>query len=625
MSERADRLEQRGNAWVVLSKAGEELDRFTGPDAREKAGERLRQIEAAKFARGDGFSEDASRLDAMQVGAARDLPIIDVAWDAAGARDRVFEWAGFDNENPDPARARMAFLAYDASSPDAKASYRLPFADIDESGKLVANIRALRNAAARLNQTNIPAAVRDRARTIITNYLDIAKAAREEEAKAKAEEPRDDSLQVRRYDRGTITRRPYRDDSTGALIARASITRAPAVFTYRNRDGSIRREFRPAEHVFSEDNLGRMGRSPVTLGHPKERVTTKNMKRLSVGQAVGNIEVQAKHAIVDISVNDEEGIEALDRGVTDTSCGYDCDLVMTPGVFVDDDGRTYPYDAVQTNHRNNHIALCHEGRAGTTRVMMDSLDRLDAYQIGDDEMSQVETRREDLMTQSGNKGRVRLDGVEVELDITTATRVADALAKADNEAKAARDDAEEAKAKLDALEAERDEANAKLTETKAKHDALEAERDELKVKLDEAEKAKPDEAKIRELVEARRAFDDKAMAHFDSKEWEDLKAKPEIEIMKAAVAKARPNLNLDEKSDEYIVAAYEIVEPPSRSDANELAAAAVNAGSRDPKDHRTEVQARLDAAINQTANSWKKPVIGGMTTDGKTTSTQANA
>ncbi len=55
--EHQDVLEQRGEEWFILSEAGEELE---GPfDSRDQAAERLRQIEAAKAARG---STDAFRL-----------------------------------------------------------------------------------------------------------------------------------------------------------------------------------------------------------------------------------------------------------------------------------------------------------------------------------------------------------------------------------------------------------------------------------------------------------------------------------------------------------------------------------------------------------------------------------
>lgn len=65
-----------------------------------------------------------------KVGASRDFPIQDgdPAWDGGAAEKAIFEWAGGDEF--DPAKAREAFLAYDASAPELRGSYKLPFANI---------------------------------------------------------------------------------------------------------------------------------------------------------------------------------------------------------------------------------------------------------------------------------------------------------------------------------------------------------------------------------------------------------------------------------------------------------------------------------------------------------------
>lgn len=482
MADRADRVESRGAAFIVLSEGGEELARFTGTDAEAKANERLRQIEAAKAAKGD-----------------------------------------------------MA-----------------------------------------------------------------------------------DSATVRRYDRGMVVRKPRRDASTGVLIVTASVTRAPAVFTYRNRDGSIRREFRDAASVFSRKNRDAMARSPVTIGHPRERVTTKNMKRLSVGHGDGSISIEKDHAVVGLIIDDESGIKVLDSGeMTETSCGYDCDLVMQPGVWVDDAGVPHSYDAIQTNHRNNHIALCHEGRAGTTRVHMDSLDRTDAYQIEETQMPEDKAPEQLLVSGTDNTARLKIDGIEVPLELSTARLVQDALAKA---AKATA----EATAKTDALEAERD-------ALKADHDKVEAERDALK-KADEKNKddEETDEEKKKaflEKVDARIEFNTDAVKHFDEKGWADMKGKSEPEIREAAVRAAHPDMKLDGKSEDYFQAAYDMLPAPksqSRGDVQSLASAVLHTDSRAP-DSRADVQKRIDTAQKRDDDAWTQTIPGGMTRHGKTEKPETRA
>ncbi len=79
-------------------------------------------------------------------GAARGLDIQagDPAWDGAAAQAAIFEWAGGDDF--DPAKARQGFLAYDASEPKLRGSYKLPFCNV-VGGKLEVPKAALRAAS----------------------------------------------------------------------------------------------------------------------------------------------------------------------------------------------------------------------------------------------------------------------------------------------------------------------------------------------------------------------------------------------------------------------------------------------------------------------------------------------
>jgi hypothetical protein len=60
-----------------------------------------------------------------------DLPLAeqDREWDGDEVRERIFTWAGWD-DNPQPERARQAFFAYDDEHPHHKQAYKLPFADV---------------------------------------------------------------------------------------------------------------------------------------------------------------------------------------------------------------------------------------------------------------------------------------------------------------------------------------------------------------------------------------------------------------------------------------------------------------------------------------------------------------
>lgn len=103
--------------------------------------------------------------------AARNLPIDESdAWDGAAAAARMLDAAGFNGDNPDAAKARRGFLAWDSGNPTLKGSYKLPFADII-GGRLEAVAGGLRNAASRLPQTDIPQNVKDEARSVLDGYF----------------------------------------------------------------------------------------------------------------------------------------------------------------------------------------------------------------------------------------------------------------------------------------------------------------------------------------------------------------------------------------------------------------------------------------------------------------------
>ena len=103
-------------------------------------------------------------------GAARNLPLAgEGAWDGAAAERSIWEWAGFNSDHPDSAKAKQAFLAYDASAPDLKGSYKLPFAMVS-GGTLKAHPQGIRAAASRLPNTDIPDAEKATARGVIDHY-----------------------------------------------------------------------------------------------------------------------------------------------------------------------------------------------------------------------------------------------------------------------------------------------------------------------------------------------------------------------------------------------------------------------------------------------------------------------
>jgi hypothetical protein len=165
--------------------------------------------------------------------------------------------------------------------------------------------------------------------------------------------------EVMRYDRGTVTKEDaVFDEHSGFLRAPAVFTRV-GVFEYLLEDGSVRREFRPPEEVFSRESLATLEMVPVTNEHPGVPVNSDNVKDYAVGSTSDVVYSQDEFVVGRIAVHQKEAIEDVKAGKRELSGGYRVQLDETPGKW-----NGISYDAVQRNIRYNHVALVPEGRAG---------------------------------------------------------------------------------------------------------------------------------------------------------------------------------------------------------------------------------------------------------------------
>lgn len=131
---------------------------------------------AREWLKGHGFlageleaaTGKADRAPAQwQVGAAPGLAVEDNAeWNEAAAQAGVFAWAGADL-----AKARGAFLLWDAARPGLQSSYRLPIA-AEVAGQLVVNLHGVRAAVSRLpRMEDVPPEVVAQAGELAAEYL----------------------------------------------------------------------------------------------------------------------------------------------------------------------------------------------------------------------------------------------------------------------------------------------------------------------------------------------------------------------------------------------------------------------------------------------------------------------
>lgn len=361
---------------------------------------------------------------------------------------------------------------------------------------------------------------------------------------------------VKRYDKGELRKAKKLDN--GWVEADAYVTRT-GVFEYSN-SAKTWKEYRPPDEVFHQDSLESFELRPLTNDHPPELLTAENIRVFQVG-SVARPTRDGDMVRTKLLVTDPATIKDMEEGKLELSAGYLCDVLEEPGVSPSGER----YDCVQKNIRANHVALVHRGRAGSeVRARMDSTSgyavtfQADSAEFGKDRKAVK---------------KIRLDGVEVEVEETVAQLIEKAEAKHAEALKTAETKVEQMTARADSLDAE--------------------------LKATKAEVAAAPE-KIRAEIKARVALESKAReilgdeAKFDSAS--------DLEIKKQVVAAVSPDLKLEGKSDVYVEASYDIAlvrhSQENSGAAQVLAAIHADGAGEQPNDAETQFKQRI-------ANAYK--------------------
>lgn len=183
--------------------------------------------------------------------------------------------------------------------------------------------------------------------------------------------------------------------------------------SYKMEDGSDLIEYRPEDEVFSESSMSSLRTAAVTNRHPVTMVDPKNAKELIVGHTDGTVEKVTENGEsylkTNLIITHQSAIDAITKGRSEISNGYNVDLDFTPGEFA---GKRY--DAIQRNIINNHIAIVDRGRAGrNVRLKLDSKDAI----IEEDNLMKIKigTREFDVADDLGNAIKEAISGTETEL------------------------------------------------------------------------------------------------------------------------------------------------------------------------------------------------------------------
>jgi len=252
-----------------------------------------------------------------------------------------------------------------------------------------------------------------------------------------------------------------RRTQVGGVRVDARLTRI-GVLPYTLSDGSVRRELRHPDEVFDAESLATLQSAPVTdLAHHRSLIGPHNWKEAALGHAE-NIRSDARYVEGELVINDAATATDVENAkLSDISCGYECKLDFTPGVF---EGERY--DAIQRAIRYNHVAVLPKGRGRAGTDVGVRLDSGDAVCIDNGEQPNMKTIRLDGKDfEVGSDAHLakidELHAAELtkfKADAAEATAKAAAAQKLADEAQANFDAASKAKKKLeDDLEEEKGE------------------------------------------------------------------------------------------------------------------------------------------------------------------------
>jgi len=382
-----------------------------------------------------------------------------------------------------------------------------------------------------------------------------------------------------RYDVAPIDK--FEVTPEGYLRAWATIART-GVQQYSDADGSIRREYRPESEVASPESLASFAGKAITLEHPTVLLDSSNTKDYQIGFSGTEVVYDNGFVRAVMTITDEDAIKRIMRGdAKEVSAGYRVNYEASPGVT--DSGENY--DGIQKEISGNHIAVVHRGRAGPQVKL--HLDRLDA----------ADPSLFILTEDSSMTAKVNFDGAEFEVTESVAL----AVTKEREDAKKSYEDmkkmydgmmskASEMKEEMDAMEKE---MKGKCDSSEGRADALSEEVNSLKADLEAAQKVNVDS-----LVEERIALIDKARTSLDSAF--DFAGKTVREIMEASVKSVRGDIDLSERSDDYVTAMFDTLADVARSDSTDelrKAVASIASPVSAPSSYMDKLQ-----------NAWKSPL-----------------
>lgn len=346
----------------------------------------------------------------------------------------------------------------------------------------------------------------------------------------------------------------------------------PGVYNYTRADGTVVREYLPPEEVIKADSLASLEDATVTHRHPGNMVDPGSWGTVSIGHA-RNARADGNRAAATLVISRADAQSKIGTELVEVSRGVKVRVDETPGVTPEGEH----YDAVQRDVVYNHIAV---GPRGWGRQGSDVALRLDS---NGDELAPVEQFLQDSakdfpMKYTDPKTKIVH---EFKSDSELSDFIASRIDAGNPFAKKGEEDEEDEKKKK--------------AEKKDAAEALAAE----KKRADEAQ-AKLDAIDATNRAAARAALETRATAVLGAAYKADSKDSDRT-VQLAALTKLTPAVKYDGQSDAYVSAAFDIAVASvpasggSRSDSMAAALHGVGVGGLPAERADSDPDSRLDA------------------------------
>lgn len=289
------------------------------------------------------------------------------------------------------------------------------------------------------------------------------------------------------------------------------------------------KEYRSAKEVFNSKFLKSLRNITITNNHPDEMLNETNTKLHAIGFVSSEIEIiDNQYLQCEITIYDENTIADIEAGKVELSAGYWSQVKL---VEHDD------YDYEQINLKANHIAIVEAGRCGSSCAL--SLDsKFKKRKIMKIVFKRFLPNGEEEVVfeiEISNEDEAKKLEVFAKSYFEKSKKMLEASVAADEEVETSKKDTEEAVAEVK-----------ELTEA---NDALQA-------KLDAASKRVP--SKDCKVVQT--AAKDLAAVMVVAKDLGiELKDKNSKSLKIEIVAKTKPAVSFDSKSDVYVDTMYDLV------------------------------------------------------------------